>query len=436
VTTVRRALRAIRHPVSQNALAMQATQAATLIVPLVTLPYTSRVLGSNGFGLVAFAQSLSLTLGVVVQWGFEPWASRDVAVAREDRGRLSVLAAQVTGARLILSVGALAVAAVVYIASKTTRGSPEFVAMAWLAAASTGLNPMWFFIGQERVRLTTVIVLALRVAAAVLTFVLVHDRGDAWIVMALFTGAAVLIAAINTARMFRKVELRRPRLRPSSRAIRDSTPLFAGTAGRSLYTAMNVVLLGFFASRTDVAHFSAAERLIRSCIGLLVPVTVAMYPRVTYLYSSARVGRALRLLLTGGASVLLAASVVAAVAMLFAPEIMRLVYGAEFGAGADVLRIMAPILPITMVTIVAATWLMVRRRDSSIMWITLAGGALNVALAPVLVHLAGTRGMAASVLCAQVTAMTLALATTLRGHGSRPRGDQVTGEGSGEAARA
>jgi polysaccharide transporter, PST family len=436
VTTVRRVLRAIRHPVSQNALAMQATQAAILVVPLVTLPYTARVLGSNGFGLVAFAQSLSFTLGVVVQWGFEPWASREVAVAREDRGRLSALAAQITGARLMLSVGALAVAAVVYITSKTTRGSPEFVAMAWLAAASIGLNPMWFFLGHEWVRLTTVVVLALRVAAAVLTFVLVHDRGDAWIVMALFTAAAVLTAAINTARMFRKVETRRPRLRPSLRAIRDSAPLFAGTAGRSLYTAMNVVLLGFFASRTDVAHFSAAERVIRSCAGLLFPVAAVMYPRVTYLYSAGRAGRALRLLLTGGAALLSAASVVAAVAMLFAPELMRLVYGAEFGAGADVLRIMAPILPITIVTIVAAVWLMVRRRDSSVMRITLAAGAVNVALAPALVHVAGTSGMAASVLCAEVTAMTLALATTVRGHRSRPRGDQVTGEGSGEAARA
>jgi polysaccharide transporter, PST family len=433
---VRRALRAIRHPVSQNALAMQATQAATLIVPLVTLPYTSRVLGSNGFGLVAFAQSLSFTLGVVVQWGFEPWASREVAVAREDRGRLSALAAQITGARLILSVGALAVAAVVCITSKTTRGSPEFVAMAWLAAASTGLNPMWFFLGRERVRLTTVIALALRVAAAVLTFVLVHDRGDAWIVMALFTGAAVLTAAINTERMFRHVQTRRPRLRPSLRAIRDSAPLFVGTAGRSLYTAMNVVLLGFFASRTEVAHFSAAERVIRSCAGLLIPVTVAVYPRVTYLYSYGRAGRALRLLLIGGASVVFAASAAAVVAMLLAPEIMRLIYGAEFGAGAGLLRIMAPILPITMVTIVAGVWLIVRHRDSSVMRITLAAGALNVALAPALIHVAGTPGMAASVLCAEVTAMTLALATTVRGHRSRPRDDQVAGEGSGEAARA
>jgi O-antigen/teichoic acid export membrane protein len=115
---------------------------------------------------------------------------------------------------------------------------------------------------------------------------------------------------------------------------------------------------------------------------------------------------------------------------------MRLVYGAEFDAGADVLRIMAPILPISMVTIVAGVWLMAGHRDSSVMRITLAAGVLNVALAPVLVHVAGTGGMAASVLCAELTAMALALAAALRGHGSRPRSDQVTGEGSGEAARA
>jgi PST family polysaccharide transporter len=436
MTSVRRALRAIRHPVSQNAIAMQASQAAILLVPLVTLPYTSRVLGKDAFGLVAFAQSLSFTLAVVVQWGFEPWASREVAVAREDRERLSALAAQVTGARLFLSVGALVIAAVVYATSKTTRGSPEFVAMAWLAAASMGLNPMWFFLGRERVRLTTVVVFALRVAAAVLTFVLVQDQGDAWIVMALFTGAAVLIAAINTMRMFRTIEIRRPRLGPSSRAIRDSSALFAGTAGRSLYTAMNVVLLGFFASRADVAQFSAAERLIRACRLLLIPVAAVMYPRVTHLYSAGRPGRALRLLLIGGAVLLSVASVLAAVAILFAPELMRFIYGPEFGAGADILRILAPILPITMVSIVPGTWLMVRRKDSTVMRITLAGGAVNVALAPVLVHVAGTRGMAASALSAEVVAMTLALAVTVRGHRRRAGGDQVAGEGSGEAARA
>ena len=49
----------------------------------------------------------------------------------------------------------------------------------------------------------------------------------------------------------------------------------------------------------------------------------------------------------------------------------------EFGAGADILRILAPILPITMVSIVPGTWLMVRRKDS-----TSDGEAETTAAAP------------------------------------------------------
>ena len=199
---------------------------------------------------------------------------------------------------------------------------------------------------------------------------------------------------------------------------------------------MNVVLLGFLASRTDVAHFSAAERVIRSITGLLIPVTVAMYPRVTRLYSTGDRAGARRLLRTGGAAVLCAASFAAAIALAFAPELMRLVFGAEFSASAEILRIMAPILPITTVTSLSMTWLMARRSDSTIMRITLTGGALNLALAPILVHAAGVPGMAVSVLCAEVLAMSLALAITLRARGGRAGDDQVAGEGSGEAARA
>jgi PST family polysaccharide transporter len=436
VITLRRALRAIRHPVSRNAVALQAGQAANLIVPLVTLPYTSRVLGPDGFGLVAFSQGLSFILGVIVGFGFEPWASREVAVALGDRPRLSALTAQVTGARSILSAGALVAATIVYLTSSVASGSPEFVAMAWLAAASTGLNPWWFFIGHERVRLVTLVAITCRVVAAALTFVLVQDPGDAWIVMALFAGSALLPAIVNTARMYAKVQPRWPSAGPSLGAIRSSAPLFAGVAGRSLYSAMNVVLLGFLASRTDVAHFSAAERVIRSITGLLIPVTVAMYPRVTRLYSTGDRAGARRLLRSGGAAVLCAASFAAAIALAFAPEIMRLVFGAEFSASAEILRIMAPILPITTVTSLSMTWLMARRSDRTIMRITLAGGALNLALAPILVHVADVNGMAVSVLCAEVLAMSLALAITLRNRRRPAGGDQVAGKGRGEAARA
>jgi PST family polysaccharide transporter len=340
----------------------------------------------------------------------------------------------VVGARLLLSAGALVIAVIVYATSATTRGSPEFVAMAWLAAASTGLTPSWFFLGLERLRLISTAALAFRALAAALTFVLVKDPGDAWIVMALFSGSAVLTAVFSVVLLFRNVDVVRPIMRPTLSAIREATPLFAGTAGLTLYTAMNVVLLGFLGTRSEVAFFGAAEKVIRASIQLLQPITAAVYPRVTFLDSFGNPGRARRLLFTGAAVAITLALVGAAVALLFAPEIVTVIFGSEFEQSAGVLRVMAPIIPISTVSMVAATWLMVRRKDATLMQITLAGGLLNVALAPVLVHLAGIEGMAASVLCAELVVMTLSIAATAGRRTRRGRG-RAAGEAGAETVR-
>jgi PST family polysaccharide transporter len=46
--------RRLRH----NIASLSALQAAHLLVPLVTLPYLTRVLGADGFGAVAFVQAV------------------------------------------------------------------------------------------------------------------------------------------------------------------------------------------------------------------------------------------------------------------------------------------------------------------------------------------------------------------------------------------
>jgi polysaccharide transporter, PST family len=435
MSLLRRGLEAVRHPVSQNALALHAVQLGNLVVPLITLPYVSRVLGSDGFGLVAFSQSLSFLLGMVIGWGFDQWASREAAVKREDPGGLSALTAQIVGARLMLSAVALVIAAVVYLTSNTTQGSPEFIAMAWLAAVATGFTPLWFFLGVERLRMPSVVALGVRVVAAALTFVLVQDSGDAWIVMALFTGSAVLGAMITSGMLFRRVDLRRPTLRPALSAIRAGAALFAGIAGLSLYTAMNVVLLGFLGTRAEVAHFSAAERVIRAAIQLLQPITTAAYPRITYLESSGNSRRGFRLLLIGAGLVLSIALIGAALMFVLAPVIIRLVYGAQFADATGVLRVMSLLLPITTMSFAAGTWLMVKRQDARIMKITLAGGILNVALAPLLVHLAGINGMAVSVVCAEFAVLAMAVIFAIRrglfpsrGREAGEAGTEVVGE--------
>jgi hypothetical protein len=83
--------RLVSHRIIQNAIALYWVQAATFIVPLLTVPYVTRVLGTSVFGLVAFSQSASYVIGILIDFGFEASMPRHAAAARNDRGQLSRL---------------------------------------------------------------------------------------------------------------------------------------------------------------------------------------------------------------------------------------------------------------------------------------------------------------------------------------------------------
>ena len=65
----------------QNAMALWTVQFFRKTIPLITIPYLARVLGPEGWGLVAIFQSLAACLALLMEFGFELSATRQVASA-------------------------------------------------------------------------------------------------------------------------------------------------------------------------------------------------------------------------------------------------------------------------------------------------------------------------------------------------------------------
>jgi PST family polysaccharide transporter len=89
--------------------ALYLLQIANYIIPLVLLPYLTRVLEPERFGLVSFAQGLMFLFALLVNYGFSLSGTRAVALARADPERFSRVAADIWGAKLALLAAALVV---------------------------------------------------------------------------------------------------------------------------------------------------------------------------------------------------------------------------------------------------------------------------------------------------------------------------------------
>jgi PST family polysaccharide transporter len=399
---LKRLLTALRHPVSRNVIALYWVQLAQFVVPMITLPYVARVLEPSAFGLVIFSQGFAFILVVFIDWGLGWTGIRSTAAHQGDRDALSGVVQRVRGGQLVLALASLVIAAVALVAVPSMRDHPHFLALAWISAVTLGLAPNWFFLGIEQARVTALIQLAFRVAGAALTFVLVKHPDDAWIVMALFAASSAGGLVVADILMYRRVEFRMPEWRLSVGEIRHGTMMFVGTLAVTLYTSFNVVLLGFLASSADVAHFGAAERLVRVAITLLGPIGGAVIPRLTALQAAGNRDRARRLLTIAVATAAVPALVITLGLIGFASPIIHLVYGERFvDDAAPMLRALALIIPINVTGVVFGLWLMTLHKDRLIVTIVVVAGVTNIVLGTTFTLLFGPIGMAWSVIAAE-----------------------------------
>ena len=376
---------------------------ANQALPLITVPYLSRVLGPAGWGLVAMAQAFGMYGNLVVDYGFVYSATRQIATAENETSVEEVIAG-VTGAKLLLSGMALLAGFAAY------WSVPLFHAHAllfWSAVTSEvikALLPVYYFYGIQRVAIASLLDIAARGAAAVGIFLFVHRPEDAWRVFALTGVTAGLTVVIGHVLILGRYVLRLPRLREGWRMLRGGWAMFLFRSAHSIYTLGNAFILGLFASPQAVGYYAGAEKIGTAAVGLLMPLTTVLYPRAAALAKeslpkAAQVTR-VTLYATVAGSTLLGALLWAA-----APLIVRLILGAHFAESANVLRILSVRAPLVAWTnTLGFQWLLVLGLERQFQHVTVAALLLNALLATLLAPRFSYNGMAWAVLVSQALA--------------------------------
>ncbi|HEX9615495.1 MAG TPA: oligosaccharide flippase family protein, partial [Bacteroidota bacterium] len=326
-------------------MALYGVQLVNYLLPLVTIPYLARVLGAEGWGLVAFTQGFAGYLIVVIEYGFDLSATREVARFRSDKAKLSDLVAGVLGAKLLLAAFAIAFAITVmpWIPNVQDHGLLLWAGM--ILAVAQGLSMLWYFQGQERMKVVARLDVMAKVLATISLFVFVREPADAWKVLGLMAAGSLLSTGIALAITYREVPFRLPPTDTVISALRLGWSMFVFRSSVSLYTVGNAFILGFFVPPQFVGYYAGAEKISRAVLGLFQPVSQAMFPRISRLIGEARDVAAryarLSLRVMGGAG--FAGGVIMYVS---APLIVPLLLGPEFEPAVTVLRILALLPPL------------------------------------------------------------------------------------------
>lgn len=387
---------------AHNVVALYGVQFARYLLPLVTIPYLARVLGATTWGLVAFSQAFGAYASLVVEFGFDYAATREVAKIRDSRENLSSLVAGVLGAKILLAVCVVGLAAIAEQWIPLFHKHPIFLWAAIFWALAQAFSMLWYFQGFERMRFVAVLDISGRALATAGIFILVRSPSDGWKVLALQGAGLLLSVMVATVLVFREVPLRLPNGQLVWKTLGVGWNMFIFRCSLGLYSTGNTFILGLFAPADAVGFYAGAEKISRAFMGLLAPVQQSLYPRFSRLVREDRptARRLARIALLAMSAAGAASSLVV---FLAAPWIVRIVLGKGFAPTIPVLRIMAALIFLDAVsTMLGMLWMVPLGLDRSFSRVVLAASLASVALAIALApRFAGT-GVASAVVAAEV----------------------------------
>lgn len=282
----------------KNLVTLFVWQASQYFVPLVTLPYLTRVLGVEQYGVLAIATNFVGYFIVLTDWGFTLTATQQVAQNAANVLRLRQIFWDTIFAKMMLGVASIIIFVPLILLVPQLRSMAIVLLLTSIQVFANIFTVNWFLQGMEKmVPLTTASMIG-RLLTIPATFAFVHKSADTSVAAAIQSVAMIVTALFSVLFASRIIALW-PLDLNSGRAreqLSEGWHVFLSQAAVSLYVQSNVVVLGLIAGPAQAGLFNGADRLRRAVQALYAPVTMAVFPRINNLMTANR-EQALKLML-------------------------------------------------------------------------------------------------------------------------------------------
>lgn len=371
----------------------------SILFPLITAPYVSRVLGPESLGLSSFSGAYCGYFLMFCGLGMGMYNVREFAKRRDSREDSEQFLAEMT----TVSVVNCSIIAVLYFTSLFIFDKfHSHLIIFMISGLSIILSPLKvnasYFNGNERFGFITIRSLIFSVATICAVFLFVKSPADLPLFM-LFNVISSVGTIFSNIYFLRKdnIKIRLTR-RGWVRHYRPCLSLFASGLAISVYTMLDSLMLGFMSSYSQVSYYSYATTVSKSLLALVTSLSAVLLPRMAY-YTQHKDYEAInRLLSKSLAIVSFFAFPVSFGLMCVAPVFMPFYLGDAFQAAVRPTIVMAGIiLAIGFNNLLGIQLLMGMGLDRQFLISVLVGTVSNFILNLILIpHLASTGAAVAS----------------------------------------
>lgn len=255
---------------------------SSMVFPLITFPYVSRILLPIGTGKVSFATSLILYFDMFAQLGIPVYGIRACAKVRDDKRELTKTAHELL--MINLGMGALMYVLLFLAVAFVPRLHDE--KMLYILMSGTilfnAIGMEWLYKALEQYTYITIRSVLFKILALIAMFLLVHEQKDYVIYGVISILAASASNVLNFINVHKYIDMKWMGGYDFRRHVKAIGVFFAMACATTIYTNLDTVMLGFIKDDEEVGYYNAAVKIKNVLVSVVTSLGAVLLPRCSY----------------------------------------------------------------------------------------------------------------------------------------------------------
>lgn len=315
-------------------------QVVSYVVPLLQLPYLSRVLGEDSFGLYVFCYSIIVFCFVITNYGFETYLPQKIASEKIIGKELNLIFTQTLVIRVILLLVSFLLLLFFYLLNGHLNSRIDLIFAIALCIFGNAFSFLWLYQSKEVVYIYSRISVGTKIFSMILVYLFVKTEEDLFFSLLYLGLGNVLCLLICYFWAFNKfnIKINAINFLDLLNLAKNCFEFFVSRLFVAFYAVAGGMILGIFAdSLGEVAIYGAAYQLYAAGVYAMSAVSTPLLP-----YMARTKNYAVFFKITIAALMLTICG--AAVGVCFGEIILSLIFGSALAAA-------KPVLDVFMITI-------------------------------------------------------------------------------------
>ena len=388
--------------VKKNFIYNLSYQILIMILPLITTPYISRVIGADGIGIQSYTYSIANYFVLFAMLGVNNHGNRSIAMAKDNKKDLNKTFTSIYLIQAAMSTVMILCYIIDIMVFAKSYKIIFIIQLIYIIGALFDIN--WFFFGMENFKVTVIRNTIIKLISVMSIFIFIKSESDLYLYSIILALGTLISQLVLWKFIFRYVNFIKVKFDDIKEHIIPMLTLFIPAISISVYKIMDKIMLGSMSTVTEVGFFTNSERIISIPLGIITALGTVMLPKISNLISNGKNNKAKKYI-----NLSLKFSMFISIGAMFGligvgKNIVPAFLGSKFNRCVDVVSLLSiTLLFMSWANVVRTQILIPKKKDKVYIVSTVLGAIVNVILNTLLIKKFGAIGAAIGTIFAEAT---------------------------------